>query len=84
MLFPTVFASLGAGPCLIGPIGMGELLIILFLVLLFFGPKRLPEMAEALGRSIRKFKEASREVKSGIESSTEKKPEITEGKDKQG
>jgi sec-independent protein translocase protein TatA len=77
-------ASLGPGPCLIGPVGTGELLIILFLVVLFFGPKRLPEVAEALGKSIRRFKEASRDVKSEIESSTEKKPEITEGKDKQG
>ncbi|MDD4858053.1 MAG: twin-arginine translocase TatA/TatE family subunit [Candidatus Krumholzibacteria bacterium] len=84
MFLPSVFASLGPGPCLIGPIGLSELLIILFLVLLFFGPKRLPDVAEALGKSIRKFKEASRDVKSDIESSTDKKSEITEGKDKQG
>jgi sec-independent protein translocase protein TatA len=84
-MMPTLcLASLGPGPCLIGPIGTGELLIILFLVVLFFGPKRLPEVAEAVGKSIRKFKEASRDVKSEIESSTEKKPTITEGKDKQG
>ena len=84
MFCSTVFARLGPGPCLIGPIGWGELLIILFLVLLFFGPKRLPEMAEAFGKSIRKFKEASRDVKSGIDSSINEKPEITEGKDKRG
>jgi sec-independent protein translocase protein TatA len=84
MFCSPVFASFGPGPCLIGPIGWGELLIILFLVLLFFGPKRLPEMADALGKSIRKFKESSRELRSGIESSDDKKPEITEGKDKQG
>ena len=84
MLSSSLFSSLGPGFCLIGPIGWGELLIILFLVLLFFGPKRLPEMAEAIGKSIRKLKEASRDVKSEIESSVDKKPDITEGKNKQG
>ncbi len=81
----AVFASMSPGFCLIGPIGWGELLIILFLVLLFFGPKRLPEMAEAFGKSIQKFKKASRDMKDEIESSSSKKPaELTEDKDKQG
>ena len=81
----AVFASVSPGFCLIGPVGYGELLIILFLVLLFFGPKRLPEMAEAFGKSIQRFKKASRDMKDEIESSTSKKPEdMTEGKDKQG
>ncbi|MBN1164213.1 MAG: twin-arginine translocase TatA/TatE family subunit [Candidatus Krumholzibacteriota bacterium] len=61
--------------------GWSELLIILFLVLIFFGPRRLPEVAEAIGKSMRKFKKASREVKDEIESSTS---EISEGEDKQG
>lgn len=80
----SMMANLGSGFCLIGPIGWGELLIILFIVLLFFGPKRLPEMADAFGKSIRKFKQASRDVKDEIESGSGTKPEITEGKDKQG
>jgi len=84
MLNSSIFATLGPGFCFFGPIGWQELLIVLFLVLLFFGPKRLPDMAEALGKSIQKFKKASRDMKSEIESSTEKKPEISEGKDKQG
>jgi len=79
-----IFATLGPGFCFFGPIGWQELLIILFIVLLFFGPKRLPDMAEALGKSIQKFKKASRDIGSEIESSAEKKPEIGEGKDKQG
>jgi len=84
MFSSSIFASLGPRFCFIGPIGTGELLIILFLVLLFFGPKRLPEMAEAIGKSIRKLKQASRDVKDEIESSADKKPSLTEGKDKQG
>ena len=45
-----------------GPIGWPELLVILVLVLVIFGPRRLPEISEALGKSIRKFKEASRDA----------------------
>jgi sec-independent protein translocase protein TatA len=85
MLSGSFFATLGPGFCFFGPIGWQELLIIMFLVLLFFGPKRLPEMAEALGKSIQKFKKASRDMGDEIESASTKKPdEITEGKDKQG
>ena len=84
MLSSSIFATLGPGFCFFGPIGWQELLIILFLVLLFFGPKRLPDMAEALGKSVQRFKKASRDMGNEIQSSTEKKPEITEGKDKQG
>jgi TatA/E family protein of Tat protein translocase len=85
MLNPSIIASLGPGFCFFGPIGWQELLIILFIVLLFFGPRRLPEMAEALGKSIQKFKKASRDTRSEIESYSEKqKTEIGEGKDKQG
>ena len=47
---------------LIGPLGWWELVIILFIVLIIFGPKKLPEVAEAFGKSIQKFKKASREV----------------------
>ncbi len=42
-----------------GVTGGWELLLILALVLLLFGPKRLPEIADAMGKSIRKFKSAT-------------------------
>lgn len=63
---------------LIGPLGWSELLIILFIVLIIFGPRKLPEVAEAFGKSIQKFKKASREVTDEIHSAT-----IDENKDKQ-
>ena len=66
---------------LIGPLGWTELLIILFLILLFFGPRRLPEVAEAIGKSIRRFKKSTQEIKNEIESQDS---EIKEGEDKQG
>lgn len=40
----------------ITPPGMGELLIILVVVLLLFGAKKLPELGGAVGRSIKNFK----------------------------
>ena len=64
---------------LIGPLGWTELLIILFLILLFFGPRRLPEVAEAIGKSIRRFKKSTQELKDEIESKG-----ADEGSDKQG
>ena len=67
---------------LIGPLGWSELLIILAIILIFFGPRRLPEVAEAIGKSMRKFKKASRDVKDEIDAQTK---EITEDEDdKQG
>ncbi len=41
-----------------GWIGLPELLILLLVVLIFFGPKRLPEMGRSLGRGLREFKES--------------------------
>jgi sec-independent protein translocase protein TatA len=45
-----------------GPIGWPELLVILVLVLVVFGPRRLPEIADAMGKSIRKFRDSSRDA----------------------
>ncbi len=41
-----------------GPLGFWEILIILVVLLLLFGAKRLPEMGRSLGRGMREFKEA--------------------------
>ncbi len=82
-MFGVHFGAFAPEFALFGPVGWSELLIILFLVLLFFGPKRLPELAEAIGKSIARFKKASQQMKDEIESE-KKKPDLTEGKDKQG
>jgi sec-independent protein translocase protein TatA len=39
-------------------IGFGELLIILFIIFLLFGGKKIPELAKGLGQGIRSFKKA--------------------------
>ena len=41
-----------------GWIGMPELILLLIVLLLIFGPKRLPEMGRSLGRGMREFKES--------------------------
>jgi sec-independent protein translocase protein TatA len=50
-------------------LGGQEILIILFVVLLLFGAKKIPELARGLGKGIREFKDASSEIKREIESS---------------
>jgi TatA/E family protein of Tat protein translocase len=42
--------------------GPGELLLILVLALIIFGPRRLPEIGKSLGRAIREFRQASEEL----------------------
>lgn len=44
---------------IIGGLGGTEILLILVVVLLFFGGKRIPELAKGLGKGIREFKDAS-------------------------
>lgn len=55
-------------------IGMPEILIILLIVLLVFGAKRLPEMGASLGKGIREFKKSLTEVKQNIESGDDEGP----------
>ena len=43
-------------------IGTTELIVIMFVILLLFGAKKLPELAQGLGRGIREFKKASSDI----------------------
>lgn len=47
--------------------GMQELLLILLIILIFFGAKKIPELARGLGKGIREFKDASKEIKNEIQ-----------------
>lgn len=51
----------------IGSLGVLELLIILVVVLLIFGPRRLPEMAKGLGQSVREFRKGIKDMRKDIE-----------------
>ncbi len=50
-----------------GGIGVPEVLIVLLVVLLFFGAKRIPELARGIGQGINEFRKASDEIKKEIE-----------------
>ena len=54
----TLFAFTLGGP---------EVFIVLFAILLLFGAKKIPELARGMGRGIREFKDATKEIKDEIE-----------------
>ena len=41
--------------------GLGEILVILLIIVIFFGAKRIPEIARALGKSLGEFKKGQKE-----------------------
>ena len=63
-------------------IGLPELMIIVAIALIVFGPNKLPELARAFGKAMREFKKATEEVKESFEAETrdleELKTNITE------
>ncbi len=50
-----------------GNLGVPEILLIALMVLLFFGAKRIPDLARGLGKGIREFRNATREIQDGAE-----------------
>jgi TatA/E family protein of Tat protein translocase len=57
-------------------IGLPELLIIVAIALIVFGPNKLPELAKAFGRAMREFRKATEEVKESFEAETRDLEEI--------
>ena len=51
----------------IGSLGTGELILIGLVVLLLFGGKKLPELMKGLGKGIKEFKEAQKDITSEIQ-----------------
>lgn len=58
-------------PFNVGPL---ELVIVLIIALLVIGPKRLPEMGNSIGKTIREFRAASSDVSEAISLEPDKKP----------
>ena len=67
MAFNTVFAFLG-------DIGTGEIMLIMLVVLLLFGAKKIPELARGMGRGIREFKDATKEIKNEMDNAMKDEP----------
>jgi len=51
----------------LGPLGTPELLVILLVVLLLFGAKRLPDVAKGLGQSVKEFRTSMKDVRQDVE-----------------
>ena len=51
-------------------LGMGEVILILAIVLIMFGAKKLPELAKGLGKGIKEFKRASSDIQDEMDRST--------------
>ena len=60
---------------LFGLPGGPEMIVILLVIVLLFGAKKIPDLARGLGKGIREFKDATKEIKDEIENepSTDKK-----------
>lgn len=60
-------------------LGAQELLLILVIILVLFGAKRIPEMARGLGKSLSEFKKGVREVDQEVRDSVKNEPNSTSG-----
>ncbi len=58
--------------------GMPELAVILFIALIIFGPKRLPQVGQSLGKALREFREGSTEMAKTLRDGIDGKDEETE------
>ena len=57
-------------------IGLPELLVILVIALIVFGPQKLPELSKAFGKAIKEFKKSTEEMKGSFEAETKDLQEI--------
>lgn len=58
-------------------LGFGEILIILVLALIIFGPRRLPEMGRTIGRSLRELRRTTSEIRGEFENDLDEPPQVS-------
>ena len=63
-----------------GNLGGPEIILILLVVFVFFGAKKIPEIAKGLGEGIREFRKAARDVQGGVDTEVKKLDEKSETK----
>ena len=52
----------------IGGLGMSEIILIVLVILLFFGGKKIPEMMKGLGKGVKSFKDGMNEIEQDLKS----------------
>lgn len=57
-----------------GNLGTGEIIIIVLVILIFFGPKKIPEIAQGIGKGMREFKKAMKDVEDELKYPPAEKP----------
>ena len=55
-----------------GNLGATEIILIVLVIVVFFGAKKIPELARGLGQGIREFKNATKEASGGVEEEVKK------------
>jgi len=79
-------ATLQGSTYMFGSIGMPELIIIMVIALIIFGPRKLPELGKSLGRSLNEFKKASTDLQNTLEQEIkieEQKEQVKKNKDEE-
>lgn len=66
---------------MMGNLGATELILIALAILLFFGAKKIPDLMGGLGKGIREFKKASREIEDDVNTDVKKIDETKKEKD---
>lgn len=56
-----------------GRLGLWEIVFIFLIIILLFGAKKLPEIGQALGKALREFRKAGKEIEDEVKSPDEKK-----------
>ncbi len=57
-------------------IGFKEILLILLIILILFGAKRIPEMMKAMGQGVKEFKKAAKDISTDDEPAAAAKPAV--------
>lgn len=61
-------------------LSIGKILLIVVVILIFFGPKKIPDLAQSLGKGIREFKKAMRDVSDEVQKPINDEPKVNSQK----
>ncbi len=59
-------------------LSIGKILLILLVVVIFFGPKKIPDFAQSIGKGIREFRKAMRDVSDEVQKSVNEEPKVSQ------